>query len=145
MSIEIPQHGYCEGDTCNRKGCQGYIETHPVVGCSCHINPPCSACTSPRNYCAACGWEEKNEERVNGFAIQVDPETRDYKSWEPIPLDPTKIDYRVLAHTGASQICEGVYPDGTTMAQVLECVKGTFGGRFENFGNNRFKYIAYTD
>ena len=60
-------------------------------------------------------------------------------------LDPRKIDYRILPHTGASQICEGVYPEGATMEQVLAKVKGTFGGRFSHFGDGKFKYIAYTD
>lgn len=139
------QHGDCEGEVCNRKGCVGIIERHPVVNCSCHLNPPCSACTAPANYCATCGWEEKDEIRVNGFDIQVDPVTREWKSWEPHPLDPTKIDYRIQSHTNSSQICEGVYPEGTTAAEVVKEVKGTFGGRFEHFGNGRFKYIAYTD
>ena len=48
-------------------------------------------------------------------------------------------------HTGFSQICEGVYPKGTTMAEVEKKVRGSFGGRFEHFGNGKFKYIAYTD
>lgn len=61
------------------------------------------------------------------------------------PLDPTKIDYRIRSHSSSSQICEGVYPEGTTKAEVEARVRGTFGGRFESFGNGRFKYIAYTD
>ena len=42
-------------------------------------------------------------------------------------------------------IKEGVYPEGMTKEQVREKVKGSFGGRFESFGNGKFKYIAYTD
>jgi hypothetical protein len=64
---------------------------------------------------------------------------------KPKPLDSTKIDYRIKMHTAATQICEGVYPDGTTREEVERVVKGTFGGRFESFGGGRFKYIAYTD
>ena len=26
--------------------------------CSCHINPPCSACTDKKLTCPECGWEE---------------------------------------------------------------------------------------
>ena len=48
-------------------------------------------------------------------------------------------------HTGFSQICEGVYPKGTTMAEVEKKVRGSFGGRFEYFRDGKFKYIAYTD
>lgn len=61
------------------------------------------------------------------------------------PLDNTKIDYRITPHTSSSQLCEGVYPEGTTQDQVRAEVKGTFGGRFEQFGGGRFKFIAYTD
>ncbi len=63
----------------------------------------------------------------------------------PRPLDPRKIDYRIKPHSGASQICEGVYPPHATKHDVEEKVRGTFGGRFESFADGRFKYIAYTD
>lgn len=39
----------------------------------------------------------------------------------------------------------GVYPAGTTQAEVEAVVAGTFGGRFESFGDGKFDYIAYTD
>lgn len=71
--------------------------------------------------------------------------TEPLKSFGPRPLDPRKIDYRISAHTNSSQICEGVYPEGTPIAEVLKLVKGTFGGRFEKFRDGHFKYIAYTD
>ena len=52
-------NGYVEGEVCGRNGCQGIIDMHPSENCSCHINPPCSSCTDPRNFCPLCGWEEK--------------------------------------------------------------------------------------
>lgn len=63
----------------------------------------------------------------------------------PRPLDPTKIDYRIFTHSGCSQLCRGVYPEGTTKQQVEDRVKGTFGGRFNYFGEGKFEYVAYTD
>jgi hypothetical protein len=39
----------------------------------------------------------------------------------------------------------GVYPEGTTQAEVEKEVRGTFGGRFNSFGNGHFEYVAYTD
>jgi len=60
-------------------------------------------------------------------------------------LDKSKISYLIRRHTNSSMICYGVYPDGTTMDQVEDVVKGTFGGRFEFFGNGLFEYVAYTD
>lgn len=40
--------------------CPGIIEAGERGGCSCHINPPCSACTEGILYCEECGWEEEN-------------------------------------------------------------------------------------
>lgn len=60
-------------------------------------------------------------------------------------MDPTKIDWHTRSHTSASQICDGVYPEGATMAEVRKLVDGTFGGRFDYFAGGRFKFIAYTD
>lgn len=133
-----------EGQVCGRDGCKGVLELTPHQGCSCHISPPCSNCTDRETCCPVCGWESRTIV-MNDFKIKTDPGRDKFISWEPRPLDPTKIDYRTRSHTHFSQICEGVYPEGTTREQVLERVKGTFGGRFEHFGNGTFKYIAHTD
>ncbi|MET3051905.1 hypothetical protein ABXV19_08770 [Pseudomonas alkylphenolica] len=133
--------GYCEGDTCGRDGCEGVIESHKVVNCSCHISPPCGACTAPRGYCEVCGWEESEDP-------PPPPETYKGKPWqppEPQPLDPSKVDWRFVPHTHFSMIKEGVYPPHMSREEVEQEIRGTFGGRFEQFGNGRFKYIAYTD
>lgn len=141
-----PEWGYEEGSICNRKGCKGIIDEHPKDhGCSCHINPPCSSCTEPRAYCPECEWEERDERYINDFVVQVERSTGNYKSWEPRPLDPSKISWHSKSHTHFSMIKEGVYPESATYADVLKEVEGTFGGRFDYFGNGKFKYIAYTD
>lgn len=134
-------YGYFEeGDACPE--CQdGKFCYPPVEQCSCHINPPCSNCVNNQLVCGKCGYipEEpphKDIPLVHGLSM------REYK---PKPLDNTKIDYRTKMHTAATMIHEGVYPEGTTMEEVRKVVDGTFGGRFENFGNGKFKYIAYTD
>ena len=59
--IDTCEIGYYEGDICHRDGCDGIIQTAPVENCSCHICPPCSECTSPRNYCNKCEWNAKYE------------------------------------------------------------------------------------
>lgn len=146
-----------EGAVCGRNGCKGIIELRPHKGCYCHISPPCGACTTPREHCPDCGWSAEEEERsfyINGFRCVAeskdDAELGPYSSrplldWKPRPLDPTKIDWHTRSHTHSSMICEGVYPPGTTSDEVRARVDGTFGGRFEEFGNGRFKFIAYTD
>jgi len=45
------KHGIEEGEICGRNGCQGVIKQHLVEGCWCHISPPYSACTKPRDFC----------------------------------------------------------------------------------------------
>lgn len=133
-----------EGATCWRNGCQGIIAVADVEDCSCHIAPPCGRCTTPREYCPECDWRAKDDKLITfeavapGLAMML-------TGPQPRPLDPRKIDYRIHAHSGSSQRCEGVYPDGTTREEVERCVRGTFGGRFERFGGGTFSYIAYTD
>lgn len=146
-----------DGAVCGRNGCGGIIQERPIENCSCHISPPCGACTTPREWCPVCDWSAEEEERsfyFNGYrCTAVSPEDArlgmygdtPLKKWEPRALDPTKIDYHVRSHTHSSQICEGVYPKGTPVADVLARVKGTFGGRFESFGDGKFRYIAFTD
>lgn len=142
-----PRIGYAEDECCNRKGCTGVIKYRAVENCSCHIAPPCSACTGPRAYCDECDWDEADEQVINDFVVQVDRETGVYKSWESRPLDRTKIDWRSKSHSNSSMIKEGVFPPGTTREQVRKEVDGTFGGRFESWDEKRgeFKFIAYTD
>jgi hypothetical protein len=150
------KHGYEEGSDCCRNHCAGIIDTRRADNCSCHLSAPCSACTAPRNFCPDCGWEEADDEEVyqttiNDYVVKVERSTGVYKSWEPRPLDPTRIDWRWASHSNASMIKEGIYPEGTTTEELVEAIQGTFGGRFEYHSRpqdgkpGRFKYIAYTD
>ncbi len=141
-------HGFEKGHVCNRNKCNGIVEEAATeLSCSCHINPPCGKCTDDRHYCPVCEWQAKDDRitEMNGFDIHVDSKTQNFNSWKRRELDPTKIDYHTLVHTNSSQLCEGVYPEGTTQEQIIERVRGTFGGRFEQFGGGKFKYVAYTD
>jgi hypothetical protein len=132
---------YEEGDKCREKDCKGTLEYPEVENCSCHINPPCQVCTNNPLTCNECGWEEEAPDYKD---VQVAPglSMREYK---PLQLDKTKIDYRSKMHSSSTMIKEGVYPDGATKTEVQKVVNGTFGGRFEEFGNGRFKFVAYTD
>jgi len=141
----MSEFGYVEGEICKRSGCAGVVKQHERGSCSCHINPPCGSCTEPRGFCEECGWEESEDYHLNGYIVSEDKATGVFRSWEPRPLDPSKIDWRNKSHTHFSMIKEGVYPEGTTMEDVREKVKGTFGGTFKYFGSGRFKYVAYTD
>ena len=137
------ERGVETGELCNRKGCIGIIqETENEIGCSCHINPPCSGCTTDRHYCPVCDWAAVDE---------IEPISPTYKTTHPFKirtladLDKSKISWIIKSHTHFSQICEGVCPPDATPDEVREKVKGTFGGRFEHFKDGYFKFIAYTD
>lgn len=143
--------GFVKGESCLRDNCIGIIEEHDIEGsCSCHVNPPCGYCTAPKAYCPVCGWseeEEHAEEYLKNLnkAIKYSESFLKYKRKTINDLDNTKIDWIVKGHTHFSMICEGVYPENTTMEEIRKLVDGTFGGRFESFGGGKFKYIAYTD
>ncbi|RVG58211.1 hypothetical protein [Sinorhizobium meliloti] len=143
--IVCEEAGWEAGANCGRKGCKGIIEQHSTEeSCSCHINPPCGKCTKPREFCEECGWEAEGD-----LVVQAEGAI----CFGPIPcvektrrvLDPSKIDYTISMHSSSSQKVEGVYPPGTTRQEVVARVQGTFGGRFERFGDGKFTYIAYTD
>lgn len=149
--------GYGEGDVCNRNGCVGRIESHPVENCSCHISPPCNACVERLCFCPECGWDEENDPAPTTPAPVIARPDPYADAWwrKPMPtvadLDPTKIGWINRSHSSSSMIKEGVYPEGTTMKELLDAINGTFGGRFEshtppeNGKPGRFKFIAYTD
>jgi len=92
--------------------------------------------------CPECGWTDEQEPPIRivhvGGGIGV-------VECKPRQLDSTKIDYRSKSHTASTMIKIGVYPEGATQQEVEREVRGTFGGRFEQFGSGRFRYIAYTD
>lgn len=136
--------GYEEGSVCNRDGCAGIIAIHKSENCSCHIAPPCGSCTAPRGYCPECDWQEKDDPLVIMEVKTIYLPSGGTDRVKRV-LDPTKIDYRVEMHSNSSQLCIGVYPPTATRADVENRVRGTFGGRFESFGNGSFRYVAYTD
>lgn len=146
----MSEFGDTEGQTCWRDGCKGVVAVHPVEGCSCHIRPPCGACTTPAEYCPVCGWQAKDDHGTfNDLSVKyVDKKQGHwggFESYKPRPLDPRKLDWHSKSHTNSSMIKEGVYPEGMTRAEVEAKVRGTFGGRFDYFDNGKFKYVAYTD
>lgn len=142
IKLEIME-GYSKGETCNRNGCTGIIDEHEKEGsCTCHINPPCSRCTTNAEYCPLCEWEAKDEEvKAATSKTTYDP----FRVKTKADLDRTKIDWVHESHTHFSMKKIGVYPEGTTRQEVEEKVKGTFGGRFERFDKGEFVYVAYTD
>lgn len=144
--------GQLEGEACKRDGCQGVIVEAASEGCSCHISPPCSSCTTPREYCPECDWRASDDEvQFNDFMVRPANPAGAWSSYRPRPLDPTRLDWRSKPHSNSSMIKEGVFPHPMTQSDVQKAVIGTFGGRFQSFREataerpGAFTYIAYTD
>lgn len=131
-----------EGDACGLDNCRGRLTYGAVLECSCHISAPCTNCVDNPLTCPVCGWTETREptRRVVDIGCGIGEVT-----YRPGPLDRTRIDYRTRTHSSCTMIKEGCYPEGATRRDVEMVVRGTFGGRFERFGNGTFRYIAYTD
>lgn len=146
----MSEYGYEEGDICNRDCCEGVIEIEAVENCSCHISPPCWAHENADMWCPECGWRAAQDplcvREIHTISLDLSGAGVFYDR-KPRVLDNTKIDWTWEPHSNSSMVKKGVFPLGTTPAQVEDVVKGTFGGRFESFNSESgtFKYIAYTD
>jgi hypothetical protein len=46
---------FYEGDLCPNCG-EDHLALPRVENCSCHISPPCPACTDASPYCPTCGF-----------------------------------------------------------------------------------------
>jgi hypothetical protein len=55
-----------EDEPCPFEGCEGLLQFGKPVNCSCHISPPCHACTEAQLTCGVCGWEVEDLESYNG-------------------------------------------------------------------------------
>lgn len=161
LKLNTEMENFLAGEVCGRNGCDGVISEHDIIGgCSCHINPPCSYCVTPKAYCPKCGWDAKEDNEIYNDAYKpsqedlnkwaAEREHRDnvqkefdrlYRGNDPVE----KYDERHEFHTHFTMIKYGVYPPSMTKEDVRKRVDGSFGGRFERFCNGRFKFIAYTD
>ena len=48
------EDGVEEDSRCNRDDCEGRMFLHPVRGCTCFIDPPCSRCVDNAPGCLKC-------------------------------------------------------------------------------------------
>lgn len=154
--------GYAKGEICNREDCKGLIQEYNIDGgCSCHINPPCGYCTTPKEYCPECNWDA-HEEQMEYSRLSDEQYERNKKYYEEQNrafkqkrnefyekfngrIEPTEFEYRKESHTHFSMKVIGVHPEGFDLSSVMDKIRGTFGGRFVFRDRTRFEYIAYTD
>ena len=107
--------GYFKGEKCNRNGCNGIIDEHEKEGeCICHINPPCSYCTTQTSYCPKCGWSASEEEYEYHLNRKQEPFVYKHKTEEERfnELKDGEFGYIYVA-SGSSIICRirGKHPN----------------------------------
>lgn len=158
--------GYEAGETCNRDGCKGTISEKYVDGsCSCHSNPPCSYCTTVREYCDECDWDlaeelyikEQEYRKTEAYKKQQEQAQKEVEAREKYMRDfydfynskeiATEFKCISSGHTHFSMRLMGYYPPSMSSEELMKEIRGTFGGRFERWDTTlgRFIYIAYTD
>jgi hypothetical protein len=146
-------NGYYKGELCNRNGCKGVIDEHEKEsGCSCHINPPCSSCTTNLEFCPICEWESEDEkhEYLEELAKNIKPMS--FKRKTLADLDKSKVDWIVSNSWHSGMEITGVYPENLTMEKVIEKLKDSgirfdkiCMGKFKHFSNGKFVYSYFTD
>lgn len=149
------KEGYLEGERCNRHGCNGIIDAHEKEGsCSCHLNPPCSYCTTPSEFCPKCEWDALEEQRE---LIQAELER--YRN-KPQPVYVCKSDQQLFEELPDDKFGYVRFPSGRTFV----CLKGKTGGlssdeilrklnlhenphmpRFKKFYNGVFELTYFCD
>lgn len=144
--------GYLGGETCARDGCLGIIkQASSDSGCFCHTsNPPCSHCTTPREYCPNCDWDAKEEQDLEYWRKEQEQrrkalEKRLRKTYAD--LDRTIFDYFISEGIENKTIYVGCYPEGYSSEIIERELKGQKGGTFIKFRGGDFIYVAqdFTD
>ena len=139
-------HGLYEGDKCRE--CGGIMKYPKVENCSCHINPPCSACMNNLLTCCECGFEEEpivSEEKYRMFCPGV---TEIYHTRPSKELGNGKriFDYDYDSRSGSTMVYKGRYKGDVTPDDIISAFgPGTFGHRGPYLSNGRFIYTKVTD
>lgn len=141
-----------EGDKCPETGCDGVIHLPPVEGCYCHINPPCSACTSNSLTCNRCGWEVPQYRE--GYTAE-----KAFDWSDPLPLRGWFKGYEYTigegkrlfevfydGRSGSTMEFRGRIEGEVTASEILKTLgDGTFGHRGPRIQGDRFTYTKITD
>lgn len=123
MKVDI-EIGVLEGEQCNRNECKGILEEHDSDGgCRCHISPPCSYCTTSREYCPTCEWDSQEEEREeDNKRPKVEYVPPVYKRPTFEDLDSSKIAWIISGGWHSGMKVKGVYPKGTTSEEIIRAL-----------------------
>lgn len=133
-----------EGDKCPKK-CGGVLFYPPITNCSCHINPPCSACLSVKLTCNGCGEEIKGNSEIQPWFSYTQPghsSRKVHQFREGVRI----FNWGYDSSSGSTMVYTGEYEGEVTKEDIISYFgDGTFGHRGPSFYNGRFTYTKITD
>lgn len=136
-----------EGDKCPE--CHtGNMHFPKVENCSCHVNPPCSACTSNKLTCDDCGWEFDPPAPETSYRIAAPGLTEVYTRNPSVELGGGKriFDFDYNGASGSTMEINGRCTPEVTEADILKYFSsGTFGHRGPVIHGGRFFFTKITD
>ena len=127
--------------------CDGVLVFPPVENCSCHINPPCSECTSIRLTCLACGWMEEvvsvETYRALGPVCEVVTTHPSHEFGNGARI----FDWDYDSRSGSSMTYHGKLKGDVSPDDIIRFFgEGTFGHRGPSFfKDGTFAYVKITD
>ncbi len=113
-----------EGVECRDPKCTGTLEFPPVENCSCHINPPCSACTLVELECTVCGMTEKE---WSGIDPNNDMLTEDEDEAKRKEFDAVMRERSTKRHLHPEQLTEILEEEGRAK-QLANAIEKTLSG-----------------
>ena len=119
-----------------------------VENCSCHINPPCSACVNNQAECKDCGWQEPvpadepASASPQAYAPYVPFKGYEYKIGEGKRLHSVFYDGR----SGSTMVFRGEIEGDVSAKEIFDLLgDGTFGHRGPVIHGKTFEYTKITD
>ena len=131
--------GYEVGEICNRDGCKGIMREHHSQICSLYmlyLYPECYKCEGTKIFCDTCNWDIRVDKCENRF--------RQRKLAKSKKKD-TGVIYYTKSRNRYSDTIEGTFRKEISKEDIRQEIEGPFGGHFEEFKENSFIYIKYTD
>lgn len=148
----MTQKGLYKGEVCNRDGCKGIIDEKIVEGCcSCHIKPPCSYCTTPKEFCPECGWDAEAEQGLyfDSNVINGDEVGRRYKSSQELfnEIPDGQFGWVIWSSNMSFMIIKGKHLNMTRkeICEKVGCADIQCMANFKYWTNTEFMLSYFTD
>lgn len=133
---------YDEGDC--PKECGGKLYIHKDGDCSCHINPPCSACQNSLLACNNCDWRDEKVPVSTGSYRLLESYSRN----RTVTIGEGKqlIDFTYDSSSGSTMHYTGRYSGPVTAKDIVTYLgTGSWGHRGPHlYGDSTRGHFTYT-